>query len=76
MFAACRDPPSAVALNALDIAPETMGQLHVVQMDVTDEASIFRAVDKVKSVIGDAGLDYLINNAGIVSNLCTVQSIG
>jgi len=65
VFATCRDPPGAVALNALENAPETLGQLHVVQMDVTDEASIPRAMDKVKSILGDAGLDYLINNAGV-----------
>ena len=37
-------------------------------MDVTDEASVSRAMRKVESILGDAGLDYLINgNAGIVS---------
>ena len=37
------------------------------QMDVTDESSVSRAMNEVKSILADAGLDYLINNAGIVS---------
>lgn len=66
VFATCRNPSSAVALNTLGNAPETLGRLHIVQMDVTDEVSISHAMTEVGSTLGHAGLDYLINNAGMV----------
>ncbi len=61
VFASCRNPDAASALNALAEAnPET---LRILQLDVDDEASIKRAVDAI-SVDSDS-LDALINNAGV-----------
>ena len=62
VFATCRDPDSAFALKSL-------AKLHVVKLDVNDEASIRWASEAVSRILGDKGLDYLINNAGIVSPL-------
>src|SRR5512147_243840 len=41
------------------------GSLIPVQLDVTDENSIRRAVDLVRRTVGEAGLSGLVNNAGI-----------
>ena len=38
---------------------------HPLIFDVIDESKIQLAVDKVKDVVGDTGIDCLINNAGI-----------
>lgn len=42
--------------------------LHIIQLDVSDEASIRGSVAAVELVLGGRGLDVLYNNAGIVSN--------
>lgn len=61
VYATCRNPEGAEALNALAEAnPE---RLRVLQLDVDDEASIERAVSDIAGETG--GLDVLINNAGI-----------
>ena len=43
------------------------GQLHVVALDVSSEASIRGSVPEVEGILGEKGLDYLYNNAAIVS---------
>ncbi len=61
VYATCRNPEGAVALNALAQAdPEN---LQILQLDVNDEASIERAVNAIAGEIDS--LDVLINNAGI-----------
>ncbi|KAH7929995.1 NAD(P)-binding protein [Leucogyrophana mollusca] len=65
VFATCRTPHSADGLHALADALETRGTLHIVQMDVTDEASIASAQEEVEDILGGMGLDFLINNAGV-----------
>jgi NAD(P)-dependent dehydrogenase (short-subunit alcohol dehydrogenase family) len=49
-------------------------QVHPVQMDVEDDASILSAAEKVQSILKstDDGLNLLINNAGI----CDKQGTG
>src|SRR5262245_3907677 len=42
------------------------GELTPILLEVTDEASISRAVESVESVVGDRGLAGVVNNAGIV----------
>ena len=44
-------------------------QLHILQLDVTDEASIQQCAKDTESILGDRGLDYLLNNAGV--GFCT-----
>ncbi|KAG9313494.1 hypothetical protein JVU11DRAFT_5820 [Chiua virens] len=44
-------------------------------MDVTEEASISRAKSEVENILGDAGLDYLINNAGIMFKNDTASTL-
>lgn len=61
IFATCRAPERADALNAL--ASEHGDHVAVLQLDVNDEASINAAVNAVAAKT-DA-LDLLVNNAGI-----------
>ena len=61
VFASCRNPAGAAELGAL--AETNFERLRVLQMDVTDEASINRAADALRA--GTDALDVLINNAGI-----------
>ena len=59
VFAACRDPSGAAQLQELKRAPDR--QLTVLQMDVTDLASVRAAAKE----IGTAAIDVLVNNAGV-----------
>ncbi|KAI0628099.1 NAD-P-binding protein [Trametes polyzona] len=63
VIAACRSPEKASALNALKDSAK--GTLHLIQFDVTDWDSIRAAPKAIAPILGDRGLDYLINNAGI-----------
>lgn len=42
------------------------GRVEFVQLDVTDKASVEEAVKSVEHKLQGKGLDYLINNAGVV----------
>lgn len=69
VVATCRNPSSATELHSLQADGRAQGRdnLHVVQLDVGDEASIRASVAAVERVLGGRGLDVLYNNAGIVS---------
>ena len=60
VFAGCRDPQNALALQELSAAKHE--QLSVLALDVTDVASIDACVKVMRSQVD--GLDLLINNAG------------
>ncbi|KAI0696967.1 NAD-P-binding protein [Cerioporus squamosus] len=64
VVAACRNPAKAADLQQL--AETAGGKLHVVALDVADKASIKQAAKEVAGIVGEKGIDYLINNAGIV----------
>lgn len=49
MVAACRDPSSAADLNDLATAPENKGRLEIVELDVTEQASVEHAAEYVKA---------------------------
>lgn len=54
--------PSAELEN---VAEGSSGRVSVVTFDVTNEASIKKAVPEIETVLGSKGLDVLINNAGV-----------
>lgn len=64
VLATCRNPSQATAL--VQLAESAPGRLHVLELDITDDASVRRSVDQVSSLVGDSGIDYLINNAAIM----------
>jgi NAD(P)-dependent dehydrogenase (short-subunit alcohol dehydrogenase family) len=61
VFATCRSPDSAAQLNALHSSAES---LHVLRLDVLDEASIAASAQEVSRIAGR--LDLLINCAGVL----------
>ncbi|KDE06398.1 hypothetical protein MVLG_03304 [Microbotryum lychnidis-dioicae p1A1 Lamole] len=65
VFAAARDPRSSKALQAL--AEEYKPRLHLVTLDTTSQVSVDAAVAQVTKILGDQGLDALLNNAGVFS---------
>ncbi|KDQ12611.1 hypothetical protein BOTBODRAFT_161497 [Botryobasidium botryosum FD-172 SS1] len=66
VFATCRSPSSAVALNELIRGPDTKGTVHILQLDQDDEKSVSAAATKVGEILrADGRIDYLINNAGV-----------
>jgi NAD(P)-dependent dehydrogenase (short-subunit alcohol dehydrogenase family) len=62
IFATCRNPSHANDLR--DIADENSERVHIVQLDVINQASIEESVATVSQVVD--GIDLLINNAGIL----------
>ncbi|OJT07885.1 hypothetical protein TRAPUB_1217 [Trametes pubescens] len=64
VIAACRTPSTASALAALKDTAK--GTLHVVQLDMADFESIRVLPGVLARILGGQGLDYLINNAGIL----------
>ena len=67
IFATHRSPLGTESTSALEkLATEKgQGRIHLVQLDVTDEASIASAQRTVRSVVGEAGLNVLFNNSAV-----------
>lgn len=68
IFATCRSPASATALNEL---AKSYKNVHVVVLDVDDDASVQAASKAVAGLLGGKGIDYLVNNAAWVRVLTT-----
>lgn len=48
---------------------DAKGLLHVLEMDTSNEESIEASATRLKDILGvEGGVDYLINNAGLVSS--------
>ena len=62
IFATCRNPSHATDLQA--VATQYPNRVHIVQLDVIDQASIDKSLATVSQLVD--GLDMLINNAGIL----------
>lgn len=60
VFAACRNPDQA---NDLQTLRQTHQNLHIIQLDVSDGASIEASVQAISQITDH--LDILINNAGV-----------
>ncbi|EIW54626.1 NAD-P-binding protein, partial [Trametes versicolor FP-101664 SS1] len=63
VIATCRNPDKATALS--DLKNTAKGTLHIIQLDVTDFANVRASTTEVEAIIGDIGLDCLVNNAAI-----------
>ncbi|XP_072163842.1 C-signal-like [Diadema setosum] len=64
VFASCRNPREAKELKALAASNDNV---HIVELDVQNEATYQPAVETVSNLVGEKGLNVLINNAGIYS---------
>ncbi|RPD54201.1 NAD-P-binding protein [Lentinus tigrinus ALCF2SS1-7] len=65
VIAACRSPTKATELQEL-VEHVSGGKLHVVALDVTSKESVHQAAEDVARILGGRGIDYLVNNAGIL----------
>ncbi|KAI0325666.1 NAD-P-binding protein [Cubamyces sp. BRFM 1775] len=65
VVAACRNPTTATALRHLQ--EHARGTLHIIHMDVSDFDSVRASAKSLEPILGEVGLDYLINNAGIAT---------
>ncbi|KAI0716564.1 NAD-P-binding protein [Earliella scabrosa] len=63
VIATSRSPPDATDLYAL--ASTAKGTMHVLQLDVSDFESIRRCAQEATRLLGDRGIDYVVNNAAI-----------
>jgi len=63
VIATCRNPDRASDLQALKEGAK--GVLHIAQLDVGDLESIKASKKVVEPLLGDKGLDYLLNNAAV-----------
>jgi NAD(P)-dependent dehydrogenase (short-subunit alcohol dehydrogenase family) len=57
------------------LSKESSSRITVVSFDVTDEASIKKAVSTVEAALGEQGLDVLVNNAGVSEHADGVTSM-
>ena len=64
VLAACRQPGKASELNLL--AASHPGRLQVLPLDVANEVSRNAFAQELALVLGDARLDLLVNNAGVL----------
>lgn len=64
VVAASRKPEASSAL--FDLKKTAKGTLHIVQLDIGDFDSIRALPKTLEPILGEVGLDYLINNAAIV----------
>lgn len=64
IIAACRAPDTATALK--EVGDQAKGSVYVVKVDISNETSIKGVAQEAKEILGDKGLDYLINNAAVV----------
>jgi NAD(P)-dependent dehydrogenase (short-subunit alcohol dehydrogenase family) len=66
IFATCRDPSKVDQLSSFISSPECKAKVHVIRLDLKSEEGINKAADEVKGLIGEARLDFLVNNAAAV----------
>ncbi|KAH9930408.1 NAD(P)-binding protein [Epithele typhae] len=64
VIGACRTPANANALNTL--AGASQNRLHVLALDITDAATITAAAAQSEALVGNAGVDHLVNNAAVL----------
>ncbi len=64
VIAACRTPEKATALK--DLKKSARGVIHIIKIDVSNFDSIRASTKALQAVCGKTGLNYLINNTGIV----------
>ena len=66
IFATCRSPQSSSA-HELQFLASRNSNLHVFQLDVNEGPQIREVAAKVGELVGETGLNLLINNAGILN---------
>ncbi|KAK2827854.1 hypothetical protein FQN49_007278 [Arthroderma sp. PD_2] len=63
IFAAARTETDALK----DLIAKSAGRIELVPIDVTSEEKVKKAADQVEKILGDKGLDVLINGVGVMN---------
>lgn len=66
IFAGCRDPDGPNSESLRELASKHPSILTIVRLDVTDARSIKESAEKVSSLLGNSGLNLLVNNAAVL----------
>ncbi|XP_071081597.1 C-signal-like [Haliotis cracherodii] len=74
VFASCIDPDNDEATELRDVASQSPS-VTLVKLDVRSDADIANAVTTVQRVLGQRGLNLLINNAAINSQVYGLESL-
>ncbi|XP_043091460.1 C-factor-like [Puntigrus tetrazona] len=79
IFATCRDPDGPNSEELRDLAKKHPSVITIIRLDVDDPCSIKESSKKVGSLLGNGGLNLLVNNAGIVARgtlqTCNVENM-
>ncbi|KAK6639276.1 hypothetical protein RUM43_007548 [Polyplax serrata] len=72
IIATCRDLAKATELNEIS---EKNSNVHIIEIDVRDFEKYSEFVSKVENIVGDDGVNVLINNAGISSKFSRIALV-
>jgi len=72
IIAACRNPGAAQDLQNFSKVHKTV---HIIQLDTTKFETFEKKAQEVESIVGDEGLNVLINNAAIHMHVTSVNDI-
>lgn len=64
VVATCRQPEKATALA--DLKSSAKGMLHIILLDVSNFDDVRALPKRLEPILGETGLDYLVNNAAMV----------
>uniref|UniRef100_A0A8C2L284 Uncharacterized protein n=1 Tax=Cyprinus carpio TaxID=7962 RepID=A0A8C2L284_CYPCA len=68
IFATCRDPDGPRSEALRELAKKHPSVITIIRLDANDPCSIKESAKEVGSLLGNNGLNLLVNNAGIVAN--------
>jgi hypothetical protein len=57
------------------LAKDSISNVHIIQGDITDVPSLKKAASEAAKILGDKGLDVLINNGAYVSDVTGLRSL-
>ncbi|KAI0692430.1 NAD-P-binding protein [Cerioporus squamosus] len=64
IVAACRTPSKAMELR--ELSEQANGKFQLVALDVANKESVYHVAEEVAEILRGQGIDYLVNNAGIL----------
>ncbi|XP_050962523.1 C-factor-like [Labeo rohita] len=68
IFATCRDPDGPKSEALRELVKKHPSVITIIRLDANDPSSVKESAKKVGSLLGNNGLNLLVNNAGIVAN--------
>ncbi|XP_077067817.1 C-signal-like isoform X1 [Siphateles boraxobius] len=68
IFATCRDPDGQKSEELRELVKKHPSVITIIRLDADDPCSIKESAKKVCSLVGNSGLNLLVNNAAIVAN--------